>query len=306
MNYFLDYSKYDLDTLYEMLTNIDKKEHPDRVQEIVKRIKSIESESYPHNVHKGNDKRLMYALLGKEERIILSQDPFACFRMVSWTYRDIFLGVGILIAFYFIGKIFGHFQHFGMKALTLFFIFLIIELLYKTVLFLYPYYLCGNRKIWPLFPSISFSKFPGEILRSLGFLFVMSLSIGLVIKLVGILAKSPIKASEFWKWTEYAPINQYFVFFLLLSFTIAPIIEEVFFRGFLYNALKIHMPMVLATVLQAAVFALVHPYDLMHRLSTFLIGIGLVIVYERRKNLVSPILVHCMINFTWALRIVLK
>ena len=106
MNHFLDYFKCDLDTLYGMLTNMDKKEYPDRVQEIVKRIKNLECESSRPNSHKGNDKRLKYALLGKDERNILSQDPFACFRIVSWTYRDIFLGIAIIFfGFYFIGKI---------------------------------------------------------------------------------------------------------------------------------------------------------------------------------------------------------
>ena len=70
MNHFLEYSKYSLDTLYEMLTNMDKKEYPDRVQEIVKRIKYLECESSRSNSHKGKDRRLKYALLGKEERNI--------------------------------------------------------------------------------------------------------------------------------------------------------------------------------------------------------------------------------------------
>ena len=65
MNNFLDYSKYDLDTLYSILTNMDKKEYPDRVQEIVKIIKNLERESSRPNAYKGNDKRLKYALLGK-------------------------------------------------------------------------------------------------------------------------------------------------------------------------------------------------------------------------------------------------
>lgn len=306
MNHFLDYSKYSLDTLYEMLTNMPKKEYPDRVQEIMKRIRYLERESSRPHTFKGNDKRLKYALLEKEERNILSQDPFACFRIVSWTYRDMLIGTGIILVFYSIGKIIGLYQHFGIKFLTIFYIFLIVALLQEVALFSYPYYVCLKREIWPLFPSISFRKLLSEVPRSFGFFFVLSLPIGLVIMLIGTLTKLPVKSPELWMWSEYEPINAYFVFFLILTITILPIIEEVFFRGFLYNALKNHMPIVLASVLQATVFAFAHPYDLMNRLSTFLIGIGLVIVYERRKNLVSPILVHCMINFGWALRFFVK
>ena len=217
---------------------MDKKEYPDRVQEIVKSIKNLECESSRPNTQNGNDKRLKYALLEKDERNILSQDPFACFRMVSWTYRDLFIGLAIIFIFYFIGKILSFNQHFGINIHVIFFFGLIIGLLHVAILFSYPYYVCHKRKIWPLFPSLSFPKLMKEIIRSIGFFFLLSLSIGLVIKLFGILARLPVKAPEVWKWTEYAQINQYFIFFLFVSFAIIPIIEEVFFRGFLYNALK--------------------------------------------------------------------
>ena len=123
---------------------------------------------------------------------------------------------------------------------------------------------------------------------------------------IEIMTKFPLEPPKVWKLAEYAPKNLYFMLFLAFCVTFGPIVEEIFFRGFLYNALKIHFPVIFAAIVQATVFALVHPYDLMNRLSTFLIGIGLIIVYERRKNLVSPILVHCMMNFTFILRILLK
>ncbi|MBW1780963.1 MAG: CPBP family intramembrane metalloprotease [Deltaproteobacteria bacterium] len=306
MDYIPQYSKYNLDTLYEILYNMDKEEHPERVEEIVNRISSLEEASLRNKKEKKNKKRLKYALLSSEERLKVSQDPFACFRIVSWTYRDIFTGIGILLVFYAICKILGLYQKFGIKAQTIFFILLIFWLLEETVLFSYPYYICRKRKIWPLFSPISFSKLIKEMLTSIWLFFLISLSIGLAIGLVGILTKLPIKAPEVWKWAEHAPLNQYFIFFLFLAFAVIPVIEEVFFRGFLYNAFKTYMPIALAAVLQAIVFALVHPYDLMNRLCTFLTAIGLVIVYERRKSLVSPILVHCMINFIWVLGIVSK
>ncbi|MGB5618385.1 MAG: hypothetical protein WBM78_16185, partial [Desulfobacterales bacterium] len=78
MDYIPDYSKYNLDTLYEILFNIDKKEHPERVKEIVNRISSLEEASLRNQKGKKNKNRLKYALLSSEERLKVSQDPFAC------------------------------------------------------------------------------------------------------------------------------------------------------------------------------------------------------------------------------------
>jgi hypothetical protein len=74
------------------------------------------------------------------------------------------------------------------------------------------------------------------------------------------------------------------------------VVEEFFFRAFLYNALRSRMNVSLAVVLQALVFTAVHIYPLYYSMLIFLIGIALALVYERRKNLLSPILVHALIN----------
>lgn len=88
MDYIPEYSKYSLDTLYEFLSNMDKEEHPERVKEIVNRINSLEEASLRNQKGKKNKNRLKYALLSSEERLKVSQDPFACFKFVNWTYHD--------------------------------------------------------------------------------------------------------------------------------------------------------------------------------------------------------------------------
>ena len=306
MDYIPEYSKYSLDTLYEILSNMDKEEHPERVKEIVNRISSLEDASLRNQKGKKNKNRLKYALLSSEERLKVSQDPFACFKFVNWTYHDMLVGICILIVYHGIGKILGYYNHFGINILIIFFTYLIIAFVFEITLLSFPFYICHKRNIWPLFPTLSFSKLLKEFFRSIGYFFIIVLSIGLIMKLIEIMTKSPMEPPEAWKWAEYAPKNFYFMLFLIFCFTFAPIVEEIFFRGFLYNALKIHFPVIFAAIVQATIFAFIHPYDLMNRLNVFLIGIGLVIVYEKRKNLISPIIVHSMFNFSWALIILLK
>ena len=301
MDYSSIYSKYSLDTLYEILSNMDKEGSPERVKGIVDRIIFLEDESSRNQNRKNN--RLKFALLSTEERTKVSQDPFACFKFVHWTYQDIFIGICILLGFHGVVRILGYYNHFGTSLYIILYTYLIVDIICNMTFLVFPYYICKKRKIWPLFPAISFSKLLKEFLRSIGYIFLMALSIGSIMKLIEIITKSPINSPLIWKWAEYAPKNFYFILFLITCFTFVPIIEEIFFRGFLYNALKTHLPSIFAAIIQATIFAMVHPYDLMNRLKIFLTGIALIIVYEKRKTLMSPIIVHGMLNFFWVLKI---
>jgi membrane protease YdiL (CAAX protease family) len=87
--------------------------------------------------------------------------------------------------------------------------------------------------------------------------------------------------------------------FLILVFAIAPVAEEVFFRGMFYNFLRERLHLVVAILIQAVVFALMHPFDLAQRGVVSIIGIGLGVIYEWRKTLLSPMLLHALQNAFW-------
>jgi membrane protease YdiL (CAAX protease family) len=82
----------------------------------------------------------------------------------------------------------------------------------------------------------------------------------------------------------------------LLVVTIGPFAEELFFRGLLYNALRRRVPIAVAIVLQAMLFAVLHPVDLVSMTFIATIGIILGLIYEWRKTLVSPIIHHSLFN----------
>jgi membrane protease YdiL (CAAX protease family) len=92
--------------------------------------------------------------------------------------------------------------------------------------------------------------------------------------------------------------------FLIFSFTFAPVAEEVFFRGFLFNAFRVRMPWVLAIVTQSLLFGFSHVFGLVHSAGACVAGLILAIIYEWRKTLVTPILVHAGCNAVAAVGVV--
>ncbi|MBC8135861.1 MAG: CPBP family intramembrane metalloprotease [Fibrella sp.] len=80
-----------------------------------------------------------------------------------------------------------------------------------------------------------------------------------------------------------------FVLFCLVAIA-APIFEELFFRGVLYSALKTRFSTVLAVVISAACFAIVHPMG--DWLPIFGLGCVLATVRELRQSLIPGIVLH--------------
>ena len=89
-------------------------------------------------------------------------------------------------------------------------------------------------------------------------------------------------------WASYA--------YLAAGILVGPIAEEVFHRGFLYNALRKRFHVSLAIVLQALVFGLSHPYPVLGVVNIFLIGLILAAFYHWRKSILAPALLHMYLN----------
>jgi membrane protease YdiL (CAAX protease family) len=87
-----------------------------------------------------------------------------------------------------------------------------------------------------------------------------------------------------------------FVCFFLLAVTVAPFAEETFYRGFLYNALRQRFHPILAALMQAAVFGYNHPFGLANSIAIGMGALVITLVYEWRKTLLTPILLHAAVN----------
>ena len=82
---------------------------------------------------------------------------------------------------------------------------------------------------------------------------------------------------------------------LFLGAVVAPVAEEVFFRGFLYPGLKTSWGRVAAMLVSAALFAVIHGFTAVIP-PIFVIGIVLVWAYEYTGSLWPPILIHGAMN----------
>jgi len=82
---------------------------------------------------------------------------------------------------------------------------------------------------------------------------------------------------------------------VLAIVVIAPIAEELFFRGIVFNAWLRETGRVPAYVGSAALFALIH-LSLASLLPIFLLGLALAWVYERTGTLLAPIVMHATVN----------
>lgn len=81
----------------------------------------------------------------------------------------------------------------------------------------------------------------------------------------------------------------------------APAAEEVFFRGFLFGALRRRFRFRSAAAISGVVFGATHVIPLLIPLMIF-VGIGLAFIYERRGSLLASIAAHSAFNlvgYTW-------
>lgn len=76
---------------------------------------------------------------------------------------------------------------------------------------------------------------------------------------------------------------------------IIPIVEEMVFRGLMYERLKEFLDLKLAVVLAAFSFGAVHG-NLVQGIFSFFLGLLLIYVYERYHSLLAPILFHMASN----------
>ena len=83
---------------------------------------------------------------------------------------------------------------------------------------------------------------------------------------------------------------------------VAPVLEELFFRGMLYPTLRRAFGIVIGLTLTAAAFAAIHGSQLAYAwapiLSIFIVGVVLTAIRERTGSVASSVLTHSGYNFT--------
>ena len=88
--------------------------------------------------------------------------------------------------------------------------------------------------------------------------------------------------------------NLFFNFFLITI--VAPIIEEIVFRGLFYKTLKNFIPFVQASIISSLIFAIIHE-NILSLTILFLLSLYLTWIYERTNSILYSILTHSIFNF---------
>jgi membrane protease YdiL (CAAX protease family) len=103
--------------------------------------------------------------------------------------------------------------------------------------------------------------------------------------------------NEGWAPVARAASRAELVGLAIIALAVAPIAEELAYRGLLYNKLRQLLPVPFALVLQAVAFGLAH-YVLGLEFACAIAALAFVIglLYEWRKTIVAPVLLHASIN----------
>ena len=83
----------------------------------------------------------------------------------------------------------------------------------------------------------------------------------------------------------------------IMIIILAPIIEEVVFRGLFYAALKSYLPWFASLIISSVIFSLIHENILSFTI-LFSLSILLTLIYELCGKLFYPMLIHSCFNIT--------
>ena len=170
---------------------------------------------------------------------------------------------------------------------------LAMSVVVDVLVILYVLRMGRGRPWWRLIWPGSAWRALKECLLSVKYLFVVFL----IMIPVGILMDKTVGVSSEstrFLWVSSAPSSLYSAAIIVSMFTLAPVAEEFFFRGFLYSALRSRFSLLWAALVQAVIFCIPHGENLFGSLVIFALGVAFAVLYERRRNLLSPILLHAI------------
>ena len=89
--------------------------------------------------------------------------------------------------------------------------------------------------------------------------------------------------------------NSSFLLQLFVLGILAPVLEELLFRGVIYKRLKTYYDVTVAAYIAAIIFAIAH-FNLIQGIYAFIAGIVMIYLYEKSDCLIVPIVMHSASN----------
>jgi membrane protease YdiL (CAAX protease family) len=213
------------------------------------------------------------------------------FRRVPWRWSDVLIGLAPLVSWRVADLLMGPGWLTGGRP----WLWLPVVILSEGWQLVYPLAIARRRQVeLPRFPRLR-TIFVEALLP------LLVVAGGVVVLSVLFLSLRYLSADQTMPSLRVDPSVGYldrfeFLRLLAVGLLVAPVAEEVFFRGLLYNALRQRLPMFVAVLLQAVAFGLIHPFGMAGVAAVAVGGVALGLVYERRKTLLAPILLHALVN----------
>jgi membrane protease YdiL (CAAX protease family) len=85
------------------------------------------------------------------------------------------------------------------------------------------------------------------------------------------------------------------VWFFIVGAILAPLVEEIFFRGFLFQGFRARYGWIPGLLLSSAIFGLAH-LDPVALIPTFILGCLLAYLYQRSNSVWPGVIVHMLVN----------
>ena len=124
---------------------------------------------------------------------------------------------------------------------------------------------------------------------------IFSFLTGIVIQAFGEAPKGQELVTVIAEQTQAEGGIVFLIFFAFMAVIVAPIGEEILFRGILYPAIKQNGYPKVAAVGTAFLFGLFH-LNLLTFVALTFVGFALIYIYEHTDNLLAPIIAHAFFN----------
>lgn len=205
---------------------------------------------------------------------------------VPWTTRDVWFGLGLFLIWLLVSLGFGVVREIFAWKLDLG----LFMVLWEMVLIV-PAWWLTLRKYRVRWDSLGLRKFDlASIAIGCGlmvFTFAFNFLYNLALMLKGI--QSSIDVSKIFG----AGTSPWLIF--LAGIVVAPLVEEIFFRGFLFTGLRERYGWIAAALISAALFAAVHLQPITMP-PIFLMGLIFAYLYQRTESIWPAVLMHFMTN----------
>ncbi len=122
-----------------------------------------------------------------------------------------------------------------------------------------------------------------------------------------ILGKDFLLSNE--KYISFFVSDSIWIFLLhsIIAIAIAPIIEEIIYRGFFYSPLRRRFGIFPGIIISSLIFTIWHfGVDIKGIINIFLVGVLLAYIYEKTMSLLPCIIAHGIINLSWIMPISYK